>query len=138
MIEPSIIIAAFSAAMQTIQTWFAARDARKASKKANSAYKRTHEAKLAVTEGNRLSRIVPDDVLQAMEQRVMNCWQRYRDVMDPNQGRMPGEIDEATEALKRCLCEELRRINDLNGSIPSGKLRKWWETYCGEELKDSR
>ena len=130
MADPATLIAAFSAAMQTIQTWLAARDARKASRKADFAYKRTYEAKLAATEGKRLSRIVPDNVLKMMEKRVMKCWEKYLDVIDPKKETTPYEIDDATEALKNCLCEELRRIDELNRSIPAGKLRSWWENYC--------
>ena len=125
-----MVIAAFSAAMQVVQAWRGFRDRTKAFEKAGRAYERTRKAALATTQGNRLQRIVPDDILDAMEKRVTNCWSSYKDVLDPAQNQSFREIDNATEALKTCLCRELGLISSLNGSIPYGKLRDWWTRFC--------
>jgi hypothetical protein len=133
MNDPSVIIAAVSAALQAVQTWIKFRDSHRASRTAERAFKRTADAKLAVTQAGRLRRVVPDDVLETIEQRVETCWDRYRHIIDPETGSTPSEIDKATQVLKRCICQELHRIQELNGSIPAGKLRQWWDTYCRAE-----
>ena len=42
---------------------------------------------------------------------------------------LPGEIDDATEALKKCVCRELHRLQEVNGNIPHGILRNYWNQY---------
>ncbi len=130
MADPAMIIAAVSASMQAIQAWISFRDSSRASRSAERGFKRTADAKLAQTQGTKLTKVIPPDVLETIEQRVEACWDRYRRIIDPKTGSTPTEIDEATQALKQCICQELRRIQELRGSIPAGKLRQWWESYC--------
>ena len=130
MPDPTLIIAAISAALQAVRTWISMRDVRKTDRRARTGYRRTAEAKLAREQGGRLKRILPADILSTIEKRIDTCWDRYRLVINPDTGSTAREIDEATQDLKRCICTELKRIYDLNGSIPAGKLREWWELYC--------
>lgn len=130
MAEPTTIIAAISAAMQSIQTWVSVRDARRTSNTARIGFERTYRAKLAKTQSARLKQLIPEDVLKLLEDRIERCWERYRHIIDPNTGSTPDEIDDATKALKECICKELNRIFELNGFIPAGKLRQWWNSYC--------
>lgn len=129
MAEPTVIIAAISAAMQSIQTWVTVRDAKKANRTAQMGYERTSNAKLAKTQSARLKKLIPESVLKLLEDRIEKCWERYRHIIDPATGSTPEEIDKATKALKECICRELNRVYELNGSIPSGKLREWWNLY---------
>ena len=130
MAEPTLIIAAISAALQAVRTWLSVRDVKKTNRKARTGYKRTAGAKLAREQGDRLEKLLPADILATMEKRIESCWEQYRTVIDPESGSTAREIDEATRDLKKCLCSELKRIHDLNGSIPAGKLRDWWEQHC--------
>jgi hypothetical protein len=48
----------------------------------------------------------------------------------------PGEygdkqIDDEMNAVKACVCRELKRIKALNRDIlPEGQLTEWWNSYC--------
>ena len=127
-IDYGTVIAAYSAAMQTIGTWIASRDSRKTHAKAEQSFEKSRQTKYAQTESSKLSNLVPDDVLSIMEERVMACWEQYKNALTDD--LMPNEVDAATDTLKNCLCRELQRIYALNGMLPAGKLRKWYHEYC--------
>jgi hypothetical protein len=116
--------------MQALRTWFSFRDAQKTSRKAQIGFERTARAKLAKEQSYELRKLLPARVLETMERRIESCWDRYCYTIDPDTGSTPQEIDAATRALKHYICQELKRIIELNGSLPPGKLRDWWDGYC--------
>ena len=81
-------------------------------------------------EAEKLATLLPRDVLGILVQRVNRCWEQYHDVLRSDEEYLPDEVDKATTAVKRCICRELQRIYDLNGSIPSGIHSDWWKAYC--------
>lgn len=124
-----IIIAGISATIQAIDFWLTHRDKFGASRTFESAYPRINTDPSLKAEARALESLVPPEVLDTMQRRVERCWSRYNEVLKDG-GFLPQEVDEATEAVKRCICRELERIRSLNGSIPSGTLSRWWEQYC--------
>jgi hypothetical protein len=123
-----LIISGLSAALQAIQTWYQIRDSREAARVFDTEYRLQLDSPAMKTAARRLENLVPDAILETMKQRVQSCWTRYQEVLTG--GFLPGEIDEATQSLKLCVCRELRRIRELNGSLPAGILSEWWDAYC--------
>lgn len=67
-------------------------------------------------------------MLDTFSSRVKRCFDKYAMVLKDND-YLPGEIDDATEALKKCVCRELHRLQEVNGNIPHGILRNYWNQY---------
>lgn len=79
-----------------------------------------------------VDQIIPEPVLDLMTERVQKCWDYYQSVLSGDY--LPPQVDRATNQLKFCLCQELRRIRELNAlKLPTPVLDKWWEAYCGVE-----
>jgi len=126
--DPAAIVALYSAAMQTIQTWFQVRDSRQAQQAFDERFRSARVDSEVRLQAEDLAQIVPAHILEQMAARVFRCWESYGDVLKG--GFLPSEVDEATESVQACLCRELKRIYGLNGSIPPGEMRKWWKEYC--------
>ncbi|HTY11507.1 MAG TPA: hypothetical protein VMF88_10585 [Bacteroidota bacterium] len=125
-----IIIAGISATMQAVDLWATLRDRKKANNAFKETYPKINSDRQLQLEATQLENLVPVDVLNNMQVRVERCWTSYNDVLVDEDGYLPNEVDSATVAVKKCICRELRRIRDLNGSIPPGILSKWWDKYC--------
>lgn len=80
------------------------------------------------SEADQLMELVPVTIIESIEGRVRRCWDRYEEILNSDRF-LPGEIDEATEAVIKCICRELKRLLRLNGEIPSGIMRRWWNEY---------
>lgn len=127
--DPSIIISAISAGLQAIQTWIAYRDLRKTRDALESEVASAATSDEIRQQAEVLGELIPAEVLVLMTTRVDLCWTRFKEVVGTG-GYLPAEVDEAVDAAKKCICRELRRINQLNGSLPPGKLQEWWNQYC--------
>lgn len=131
--DPALIVAGIAGLLQAVQTWITVRDRQKA---ADVLRKQMHAG--ANTEAldhaaRQLRNIAPIEILDRLKGRAERCWLRYLEVLDGN--FLPSEIDEATEAVKLCICRELARIRSINGDLPPGKLAEWWGQYgCGAGL----
>ena len=126
--DPAILIAALSASLEAVQTWFAFRDARRSSEALGSAYDRALRSPETRASAERIGFLIPEDLLDSLTRRVDKCFDLYRDVLDSEDEYLPQEIDEATEALRKCVCRELHRIQRVLGSIPD-ELGQWWDLY---------
>ena len=105
-------------------------------------YRRTRETYRAVLseslrspeireEAYALSNLLPERTLDLLGQRAERCWGEFERAIDPEAGNVRNPR-EAEPKLELCLCNELRSIKALNGTIPPGKLREWWNHYgCG-------
>jgi hypothetical protein len=131
--DPQTMIAAVSAVLQAIQTWIAYRDKTASSRSFDQAFSEAHTDPKVAAEGATLSNLVPSDILGTMTGRVETCWKHFRIIIAPNSAYVDPEVDEQVEAVKRCICRELRRLYRLNRSIPPGKLSDWWNAYCAAE-----
>lgn len=132
-IAAEVIIAGISATLQAAQTWMQYRDQTRASRAFKETYNQELTSPETKLEAQRLSSIVPDDVLDIMEDRARGCWKKFGVVLDDGK-YLPPEIDDATAAVLQCLCRELGRIRKLNnGIIPDGKMREWWAAYCEDQ-----
>jgi hypothetical protein len=76
--------------------------------------------------------IVPRAVIDAFVQRTNTCWDNYLIVIKGQY--LDPQIDEATQSVRLCICRELKRLYDLNGSIPPGILSTWWTQYQCENV----
>jgi hypothetical protein len=132
LIDPSTLVAMFSAALQSIQTWYQVRDSRRARNAFDNRLAEARTDPQIQQQGQTLATLIPPDILKSMSDRVWQCWTDYKETLDG--GTIP-EVDRAADGIKKCLCRELRRINDLNGNIPDGELRKWWNAYCNNPAK---
>lgn len=127
-LSPELIISGVSAVMQAVQTWLQLRDRRRASEPLARV---EEQAPAYQAEGQALQNIVPPDVLHILQQRAQECWLKYKEVLD-DERYLPPEIDKATKAVQECICRELRRIKELNGSVPPGVLSRYWTQYSCE------
>jgi type I restriction enzyme, R subunit len=123
-----LAIAAVTAALQAVETWNNFRDRRRARAAHEDAYQRALSDPQTREEALQVTSAVPEDVVQMLKDRVDECWDRYREVLD-NEEYLPQEIDDATKAIKRCVCRELRRLQSLAGELPPGKLSESWERF---------
>lgn len=128
-----IMIAGVAAAFEAVQTWIAVRDRRLAAASLEAPESRRRDNPSLWDENRALLDAVPFDVLQTMEKRTRTCWERYHEVLKDDEKYLPEDIDKATKAVKACICRELQRIIDVNGSLPPGQLRRWWDVLCSTE-----
>ncbi len=122
------VLAAVQAALQAIQLWVSVRDSARSARILQEVYERERRRSEVVSQAQALSAGIPPDVLQALTDRVYDCWMMYKGVLEG--GYLPAEIDTATEDVKNCICRELRRIWSLTGRVPAGTLQSWWNLYC--------
>jgi hypothetical protein len=127
-LEPTFIISGISALLQAVDTWVNYRDSQRAAQEFELRMARALLEPTTREQAQVLANVVPQAVLDTMGERARRCWDQYHDVLTG--GYLPGEIDAATQSVKACICRELRRIRDLNGTLPLGDLTKWWEAYC--------
>lgn len=126
---PALIVSEISAVLQTAQTWIAYRDSNRAGEVFRSAMRSGASDPFLSQAANQLS-MVPARVLNAMGMRVEVCWTHYEEMLIAPPGSfMSHELDDATEAVKRCVCRELKRLKSLNGLLPPGKFTQWWVHY---------
>jgi hypothetical protein len=132
LMDPTLFVASISATLQAIQTWLQYRDSRRTLGVFEDRLKDAPQHALIQNQARYLSKIIPQPILDTMGERAQKCWEQYHEVLKG--GFLPGEIDEATENVKECLCRELRRILRLNGGImPPGVLSDWWLAYCAHK-----
>lgn len=128
IMDPTLFVSGVSAVLQAVQTWIQFRDSKRAAKEFELKYNSSLSDPTIINQANRLITIVPVDVLNQMLSRARKCWEKYNEVL---KGQfLPAEVDDATEAVKHCICRELRRIEELNGFIPDGDLRLAAERFC--------
>ena len=126
-----IVITGIAAALQAVQTWLAFRDRSRAARVFDETFAQRRNAPDTREQAEILITLVPPDVLSTMERRTRSCWERFHDVLKDEKEFLPEEVDNATDALKRCICRELSRIRKLNGDVlPHGDLSNWWSSYC--------
>jgi len=128
-----IIISGISAAMQAIQLWLQFRDRHRAAEPLDHIEERAPEFQ---AESSQLQQLVPTDILLTLQERAEACWSKYKNVLQDTQ-YLPEEIDDATEAVKACMCRELNRLMSVNGTIPPGTLRNCYDQYRCAQYKRS-
>jgi hypothetical protein len=122
------LFAGISAAAAAVQVWQRRRDTRAARDAFDTSYERTLVSQEAAAAATELVAIIPLEVIRELEGRADNCWKGYRNVLGGD--FLPDEIDRATDSVQACVCRELRRIERLNGSIPSRWTDQWRKYEC--------
>jgi hypothetical protein len=123
-----LLVAGISALSKAIDVWVKRRDGRQAFAAFDEGKRVAHLSNAVIQESRIIDGIIPPDILDAITRRAQRCWSQYREVL---QGAyLPGEIDEATESVKACICRELNRILKLGQRLPPGQLSEWWQSFC--------
>jgi len=130
LMDPTLIVSGIAAVLQAAQTWIASRDSRRAAAAFSNAISSANLTPALINAANQLTSLAPPSVLNALGTRVESCWTNYVDILNaPGGSYLPQEIDDATEAVKACVCRELQRLRSVNGSLPPGQLSDWWGQY---------
>ena len=123
-----LLFSGISAVGAAIGIWRGRRNQEEASKAFDEALAKTRDSAEAEQAAAELVNVMPEDVLKMMESRAELCWVGYKTVVD---GKfLPDEIDRATDAVRACVCRELRRIYKLNGQIPPRWIPQWEKYGC--------
>lgn len=125
--DPSILISGVSALLKAIDVWVRYRDSSRAAEAFEEEQREALLARTTVQEGAALASVVPQEILDSMTERAAKCWTRYHAMSKGNY--LPEELDDATEAVKACICRELKRLDSL-GEPLTGVLGNWWSLYC--------
>ena len=127
-VAAEIIIAGIHATLTALDIWHRERDR----VKAHLAFEQTSQTITPErqAEARQLGMLIPPRVLETIQARMEKCWTHYDEMLAGND-YLPQQLDEAAEQVKKCLCRELVRIQELNGEIPPGTLRRMWQLYCG-------
>jgi len=129
----TLTIALIAGGLQAVETWVTFRDRKQALEQFESSYLTSLNLEVPTREVTLLNEILPADVLALMVKRTENCMEKYKAVLADDTKYFPEDVDNATQAVKACVCRELRRIHELNGSLPQhGSLGAWWTQFrCG-------
>ncbi|MFN3239562.1 MAG: hypothetical protein ACE37D_21265 [Pseudomonadales bacterium] len=129
--EPVTIIAAISAMMAAIGVWQKERDYNSTKAEYSRVFEESLRSDEIQREANFVASLLPQNTLDLLGERVDQCWEDFDAKIDPKRGDISNPRDAEPE-LELCVCEELRSIKRLNGTVPEGKLRNWWNNYgCG-------
>lgn len=123
-----LFFSGISAAASAIGVWQKSRDKKKAAETFDNKFNETKASKEAEVAALELVNIIPDDVIKDLEARADNCWTGFRKVLGGD--FLPDEVDKATLSVKACVCRELKRIKELNGSIPERWKNQWDQYKC--------
>ena len=120
--------AGVSATASAFTSWHSYRNGKKAAEAFDESYNYHRTSEEGQLAAEQILKMVPPEVLKDLESRAARCWVGYRKTLDG--GFLPDEIDEATEAVKQCVCRELRRIKSLTGTIPDRWKDQWYLYKC--------
>ena len=129
----NVLFSGISAVASAIQVWEFTQDKVKAGLAFDDTYKKTLASPESHEAAKQLVAIIPPDVIKDLEGRADTCWTGYRKVLGGDY--LPDEVEKATDSVKGCVCRELRRIDDLNGSIPDRWKGQWNRFKCVERAK---
>jgi hypothetical protein len=124
----SLLFAGISAALSAIQVWQASRNKEAAAKQFDETFNKAKGAPETHKAAEQLLTIAPPEVIKQLEGRAESCWTNYRTVLGGPY--LPAEVDNATDAVKACVCRELVRIHDINGREIPERWRGQWEAYA--------
>ena len=127
-VDPTTFIAGVSGLLQAVQVWYASQNLAQARSAFDKGFASAQKSLAVEEEARAIARVVPQEVLDDITERAQRCWSRYREVL--NGDYLPAEVQEATEAVKKCICRELGRLISLGEPLPRGQLAQWWLTYC--------
>ena len=126
MIESIALFAGANALMAALQVFQRERDYRLARQTFHENFERNITAPETLQAANALDSVAPADVIKKLYENAKKCWDHWLE--SEEQPQMPGEEREVDAAVKSCVCRQLRRIIDLNGSLPE-EWRSQWDLY---------
>ena len=122
----ALLVSVFSAIMQSLQTW----DQLKGRSRSDAVTRPLTDPDVQ-RQAMTIARLVPQEVLESLLTRIQRCFKNYKRVLDaPPTEYSQDEIDEATIALKSCVCKELARMKAIDGDLPADTvLVEYWGEY---------
>jgi len=124
------LFAGISAVAAAVEAWISYRDRNKAAQAFDVTYRQTLSSPEAAAAAKELVSIIPEEVIKDLEARADTCWTGYRNVLGGPY--LPDEVDKATVSVQACVCRELGRIHELNGSIPPRWQGQWDRYKCAQ------
>jgi hypothetical protein len=124
----STLFAGISAVAAAVEAWISYRDRNRAARAFDLVYRDTLSSPEAADAAKELESIIPEEVIKDLESRADGCWTGYRKVLGGPY--LPDEVDKATVSVQACVCRELGRIYELNGSIPPRWQGQWDRYKC--------
>jgi len=103
------MIAAVAAVAQASETWSSTRDAPTTAEVFDQTFTALRDDPDVLSEADSVTDLIPEEVLGTMTRRIDECWKKFRAVIEPG-GFLPGDVDDAVEQVKACICRELRRM----------------------------
>lgn len=129
----ALLFAGVSAAAAAMEIWKKTRDQVAAAKMFDATIETMRADPDTMKAAKELTGIAPPEIIKSLERRADKCWTAYRDVLGGQY--LPGEVDDATNAVQACVCRELRRVHSLNaGKIPK-RWKGQWKAYACEQKK---
>jgi hypothetical protein len=116
-VAAEIVIAGFHAMLTAIDIWAKERDRMKAHREFDRTYPEINTNAELKGHARRLEALAPSYVIDELQRRAERCRTDYYNVPKDDRSYSPREIDDATEAVKRCLCRELRRMLAVNAEL---------------------
>jgi hypothetical protein len=124
-------LANVSAVTASAESWFALRDQKQAARAYREALDYARESGITRDEAKFLERVLPPQTTRILIERTDRCIAEYNKIMQSREEYLPNELDDATEAVMKCICRELSRIHRLTGSFRSlGVMDSWWKQWC--------
>lgn len=120
MNEAMAIFAGFQALMAAIQVLQNERDYQRAKQTFQQTYTIVLDSRETMIAARALVNVAPREVIKKLHDNAKKCWDHWLDFEE--EPLMPGQEREADEAVKKCVCRQLKRMIDLDGS-----LRPEWE-----------
>lgn len=76
-------------------------------------------------------RIIPRGTLARLKRKLQRCYEKFDEILDNEEDYFPQDVsDAAAVALPKCVCDTLKIIIDVNGSLADEELKGAWKT-CG-------
>src|SRR5215813_4404126 len=108
------LFAGISAASAAISAWRKSRNKEEAATVFDQTLAEVRDSSETREAAQELVTIIPHEVIADLEGRADKCWTNFREVLGGDY--LPAEVDHATVSVAACVCRELRRIEQLNGS----------------------
>lgn len=99
---------------------------------AKQTFYENFERNLTTTEtqqaADALDSVAPAEVIKKLYSNAKKCWEHWLESEEEPQ--MPGQEREVDAAVKSCICRQLKRIIDLDGSLPDEWQKQWVHYQC--------
>lgn len=124
------VVSSIRNAIEAVKVWYEIKDKKRVIEKLSeqSAEETRKEFSIQVDAHN-ISLLISEEILITFQKRIKECETMYIKVLDSRDDFLEEQITNATNAYIKCYCRELNRINQINGFIPDGQMKRFWEQH---------